>query len=234
MVMQKIFNLGNTLSDYQSMFDLRDTEISHCKKILEYGGGLSSFNAEMALNKRSVFSCDPLFKKDVASLSEMLLKEMTHLKEELQKHSERYVFNAKDLMHFVECKKIAAEQCLKDFAERRELGNYSAQDLPKLAFDDYFFDLALVPYTIFQDPKMSQNSKIVPGILKNLLELCRVAKEVRIYPLVDETDRVSLYLGNVMLELQRQAIGVEVRAVDYEFQKGANAMLRIWSTRCVI
>ena len=37
-----------------------------------------------------------------------------------------------------------------------------------------------------------------------------------------------------MLALQARDFGVEVKAVNYEFQKGGNAMMRVWAQTCAV
>jgi len=65
-------------------------------------------------------------------------------------------------------------------------------------------------------------------------EMCRVAKETRIFPLSNAYGEISDLLGPVMLQLQIAHYGVELKQVAYEFQRGSNAMLRIWPTACAV
>jgi hypothetical protein len=63
--------------------------------------------------------------------------------------------------------------------------------------------------------------------LASVRELCRVAREVRIFPLLDLAGNPSAYLGPVLSMLERDGIAAEVVRVPYEFQRGGNEMLRI-------
>jgi len=65
--------------------------------------------------------------------------------------------------------------------------------------------------------------------VKSLTELCRVANEVRIYPLLALNGEISPYLKDVMSELTRIGNLVSLVDVNYQFQKGANQMLVIKS-----
>ena len=57
-------------------------------------------------------------------------------------------------------------------------------------------------------------------------ELCRVANEVRVYPLLSITDnQESPHLTTVISEMNAEGIHVSLNEVDYEFQKGATKML---------
>ncbi len=107
-------------------------------------------------------------------------------------------------------------------AGRRE-GRYLAASLPSLPFRSGEFDLALCSHLLFfySDPLSLEFHRAA------LRELCRVASEVRVFPLVDVNAETSAYLDPMLAELTRAGIGVEVRSVPYEFQRGANQMLRI-------
>ena len=60
-------------------------------------------------------------------------------------------------------------------------------------------------------------------------EMLRVAKEVRIFPLVDYKNSRSSELQNLspLVEPVRERFGGEIVPVGFEFQPGADAMLRI-------
>jgi uncharacterized protein YqgV (UPF0045/DUF77 family) len=57
--------------------------------------------------------------------------------------------------------------------------------------------------------------------------LCRVAKEVRIYPLVTLKNEISVYVDTVIAELKSQGLEATLQAVDYRFQSNAEQMLVI-------
>ena len=59
-----------------------------------------------------------------------------------------------------------------------------------------------------------------------------MASEVRIFPLIDREGNTSEFLGPVLLQLQKENYGVEVREVNYHLHKAENAMLRVWAQKC--
>ena len=59
------------------------------------------------------------------------------------------------------------------------------------------------------------------------LELCRVAREVRIFPLHTLANDLSPHLAPVMEALEQQGYRVKRVKVPYEFQKGATEMLQV-------
>ena len=95
-----------------------------------------------------------------------------------------------------------------------------------LPFTDFTFDLALCPYYLFS----VEDSLPVEEYLRLIYELARVAKEVRIYPLINN-GLTSPHLGPVLLGLQQENYGVEVRDVTSSLLQ-ANAMLRVWAQQC--
>lgn len=56
-------------------------------------------------------------------------------------------------------------------------------------------------------------------------ELCCVAKEVRIYPLLSLDNKQSMHLNPVRSALADNAIDTSLVPVAYEFQKGSTKML---------
>ena len=59
-------------------------------------------------------------------------------------------------------------------------------------------------------------------------ELCRVAREVRIFPLLTQSGQPSPHLDAVRSALENDGFSTEVVQVSYEFQRGGNQMLRLF------
>jgi hypothetical protein len=91
-----------------------------------------------------------------------------------------------------------------------------------LPFASDSFDLVLCSHLLFTySEQLSTDFHAA-----SLQELARVAREVRVFPLVTAfTGARSPHLAPVLAGLQAQGLSVEVRSVDYEFQKGGNQML---------
>ncbi len=61
-----------------------------------------------------------------------------------------------------------------------------------------------------------------------MLELCRVAADVRVFPLLQLGAVPSPHLDGVLAALgARPDLVARIEIVDYEFQRGGNQMLRI-------
>jgi hypothetical protein len=61
--------------------------------------------------------------------------------------------------------------------------------------------------------------------------MCRVAREVRIFPLLALGAVPSPIVERVAVELGGQGFNVSLETVPYEFQRGGNQMMRIRRTR---
>ena len=64
--------------------------------------------------------------------------------------------------------------------------------------------------------------------VRSILELCRVANEVRIFPLLTLRREPSPHLAAVRSALDSKGLASEIVRVDYELQRGGNQMLRVF------
>ncbi|SEO65633.1 hypothetical protein SAMN04488052_10217 [Aquisalimonas asiatica] len=110
---------------------------------------------------------------------------------------------------------------LADFDAGFQQGRYVAASLPSLPFGDPEFDLALCSHYLFL---YSDHVDEVTH-LASMRELCRVASEVRVFPVVSLDGTVSEHLDYVMTALSEDGMQVSLRPVSYRFQKGASEML---------
>ena len=102
--------------------------------------------------------------------------------------------------------------------------------MPSLAFQRCKFDLAICRNFLFvRESDFDVNFQVT-----SIKEMCRVAGEARIFPLLNTDGSVSTRLPSVMQQLQQQGYDVEVRKVPYELQKDGNAMLRVWHQECML
>jgi len=58
-------------------------------------------------------------------------------------------------------------------------------------------------------------------------DLCRVAREVRIFPLLALGSRPSPYVDTIVEAARNSGCDVSIEMVPYEFQRGGNQMMRI-------
>lgn len=220
---------SHSQSDYRQMFDLTDDDLT--LKIFDCAAGLASFNSEMNTRNVSLISCDPLYALDAEALTLRAHQLQTELFKHIETNPAHFNWTTiADMAALKHRQQANAHQFLHDFAEGHAKGRYISGTLPKLPFKDYQFDLSLCANFIFDGvPNAS-----LDFILGSVRELCRIGREVRIFPLLDSNGAVSPQLGAVMAALQAEDYGVEVRQVRYDFLKHGNAMLRIWPNQCWI
>lgn len=103
------------------------------------------------------------------------------------------------------------------------------KQLPHLSFPDQFFHLALCSNTLFMDTSRSESD-----YLDSLLELARVASEVRVAPVLDPNGQPAGFLAPVLKALQQKGYGVELREIKSSLKPHKEALLRLWSPSCVV
>ena len=112
---------------------------------------------------------------------------------------------------------------LDDYEVGRKCGRYLAAELPSLPFQDQAFELALCSHFLF----LYSDQFSLEFHVDSVVEMCRVANEVRIFPLLGLGSVTSSHLSPVTETLRRLGLNVKVETVDYEFQRGGNQMMRI-------
>jgi SAM-dependent methyltransferase len=218
---------GHTRDEYREMFDLTPGDFN--TRLLEYGCGPSAINAELHSDTRSVVSCDPLFALDKSTLVSKTALVFEDAIERMKKEHDKFDFTRYGSLEALVNKR---QQGMQEFFADYERGHSEKRYLPvvdyTLPFADFSFDLALSSHYLFADLE----EQGVDFHLQVLQELARVAKEVRIFPLIDREGQPSPVLGPVLLGLQAGNYGVEVREVPYHLQVKGNAMLRVWAQQC--
>src|SRR5262245_14620618 len=68
--LEHVFPWGREASEYIAMFALTPEDLE--SKILDCGGGPSSFTAEMCQQGKQVLSCDPLYQFDAEEIRERI------------------------------------------------------------------------------------------------------------------------------------------------------------------
>lgn len=220
-----MINWVYNFADYQQMYDLNSTDL--LQPIFDFPAGISSFNAEATQKGFQICSADPLYQlseADVRAHAERIFQDtVASLKAtpvRLQNPAEA------NLHHIIQRWKQAEELFLQDYAKGRVEKRYQPATLPSLPYQTHQFHIALCTDCLFY------HAAIHSDLTQVVKELCRVAEEVRIFPLLDDQGKVSDELGPLMLFLQKQNFGVEVRQVPFQLLQGGNAMLRIWAHEC--
>jgi hypothetical protein len=218
--LDEVIPWGRTMHEYIRMFDLTPSDLSG--SILDCGGGPASFNAEMTAQEHQVVSCDPLYEFTAAEIEQRVESTYALVMRKIEEVKDTYVWGEiPSPAALGEVRLGAMRRFIADFDLPSSAARYIVGALPVLPFSNQQFDLALCSHFLFT--YSAQFSITFHG--RSIAELCRVAREVRIFPLLDTTGIPSPALNPVLAELARLGYHMEVRRVPYEFQKGGDTML---------
>jgi hypothetical protein len=223
--LESVVPWGRTLEEYIRMFDLTHDELQ--LKILDCAGGPASFNVEMNRRGYKVISCDPIYQFSANEISQRIQDTYQTVIDGTKATREYFVWqDIQSPEQLGQIRMAAMQQFLEDLPLGVQQGRYITGELPVLPFDTHQFNLAVCSHFLFTySDLLSQEFH-----LASIQELCRIAGEVRIFPLLNQFSReVSPLVPLVMKELAAQGYNLEMKQVPYEFQKGGNQMLRLWN-----
>ncbi len=204
------------------MFSLSDDDLQ--KKILGCGDGPSSFNAELTALGGDVTSIDPIYEFSKEQLSRRINEVAVEVMTMVRQHSSEFVWkNIKSPDELEQIRMSAMREFLDDYQKGLKEGRYCFEMLPSLSFDEQSFDLALSSHFLF----LYSEHLDFEFHLASVLEMLRVAREVRIFPLMTLDNHYSPHLDRVREALSVQGYESEIVRSEYEFQKGANEMLKV-------
>jgi len=220
--LDQIVPWGRSFDEYAGMFGL--TEADLCGRILGCGDGPASFNAEAAQRGYRVVSCDPIYQFSAAQIERRVYETRDTILAEVRPYVDTYnwdTFGSPERLGKV--RMASMRTFLADYERGRREGRYVNARLPVLPFPDKTFDLALCSHLLF----LYSDHLLLEFHRAAIAEMCRVAQEVRIFPLLDLGSQKSVHLEPITSELQTTGYEASCVQVDYEFQKGANTFLSI-------
>ncbi|MBD0347475.1 MAG: SAM-dependent methyltransferase [Coleofasciculus sp. Co-bin14] len=220
--LEQVVPWGRSLEEYSRMFDLTENDIQG--QILDCAAGPASFNAQMTRQGHNVISCDPLYQFSVTEIARRIEETYPIIINGLIANQDKYVWQ--DIQSPTQLGKIrmaAMQQFLEDFPLGLQQGRYRTNELPTLPFDASRFDLALCSHFLFT----YSDHFSMAFHLEAIMEMCRVAKQVRIFPLLNISGEPSPFVEPVAEELEKQGYTVQLKQVPYEFQKGGNQVLQV-------
>lgn len=222
MLLEQVVPWGRNASEYRRMFDLNDADLA--RKMLGCGDGPASFNAELTAAGYQVTSVDPIYAFTGAEIRSRVDATYDSIIGQVKLRPERYVWREFANPDELGARRLAAmENFLLDYEAGKAQGRYMAGALPSLPFGDQTFDLALVSHLLFLYTDQLDAAFHVAAVQ----ELLRVAREIRIFPLLALNCEVSPHLSVVLAWCEAQGHRAEVRQVPYEFQVGGDSMLHI-------
>jgi hypothetical protein len=222
--LDKVVPWGRSFQEYIAMFDLSGSDLG--RNILGCGDGPSSFNCAMSRRGRRVISADPIYRFSAGEIRARIDETYEAVLEQTRRNAHEFVWT--EILSVEElCERRLADMkdFLADYETGRKEGRYIEAELPGLPFASGAFELALCSHFLFLYSEQLSSDFHVGSIR----ELCRVASEVRIFPVLEMGARRSRHLDAVIDELRRENYRVELRRVPYEFQRGGNEMMVVTS-----
>jgi hypothetical protein len=209
---------GRNLDEYTRMFGLTRDDLR--LNILGCGDGPASFNVEWSALGGHVTSLDPLYYFDHETIEKRIAETYEDVLAQTHAHQGNFIWDS--ISSPDELGRIRME-AMQRFLDSYEAGKadkkYIPGELPVLPFDDQSFDLALSSHFLF----LYTDNLTFGFHVDAIREMLRVAREVRIFPLLDVNAKESRYLSGVLENFQDYH--PEIRKVNYEFQRGGNQML---------
>lgn len=219
--LQQVVPWGRSLDEYRRMFALSEAELAW--PILGCGDGPASFNAQWTAAGGRVVSCDPLYFFTREQIEQRLNEVRPVIMAQTRSHTEQFVWEYFASPDALEAERMAVgRRFLVDYETGAAQGRYVAAALPQLPFQDGSFPLAVCSHFLFlYSTQLSEEFHRAA-----LMELLRVAHEVRIFPLLGLDAQPSPHL-EPLLKAFGESFQVEIVPVDYEFQRGGNQMLKL-------
>jgi hypothetical protein len=217
---------GRSFDEYLRMFSLseRDLEL----KILGCGDGPASFNSEASRRGWRVVSCDPIYQWSASDIRSRVAETYEQIMEQTRQNADEFVWTSIPSVEELGRRRMAAmEAFLDDYDAGKTEGRYVAGSLPVLPFADDTFDLALCSHLLFL-----YTAQLGEDFHKSAVrELRRVAREVRIFPLLALGGERSPYVETVAALAHAAGDEAVVETVPYEFRRGGNQMMKVRATK---
>ena len=224
--LKNIVPWGRSFDEYVAMFALTDEDLR--KHILGCGDGPAAFNARLTSRGGHVLSADPLYRFTAEDIRKRIDETYDQVMEQTRENRHEFTWtHIRSVEDLGRIRLTAMEEFLSDFPQGRAQGRYVDSQLPHLPFTDREFDLAVCSHLLFLYSEQLTEDFHVAAIL----ELCRVAEEARIFPLLEMGSMISRHLESVAGILTATGCCVTIVPVVYEFQRGGNEMLRVRARR---
>jgi hypothetical protein len=218
---------GRSFDEYRRMFSLSDEDLD--STIIGCGDGPASFNAEATRRGARVVSCDPIYRFERSEIQDRIAATYDQILEQTRRNAHEFVWRdeIRTVEELGEVRMAAMRTFLDDYHPGKAAGRYVAAALPALPFRDAAFDLALCSHLIFLYSSQLGEAFHCAAVR----EMCRVAAEVRIFPLLTLGGERSPFVDMCVHGASETGCSVSIEEVPYEVQRGGNQMMRItWRT----
>ncbi|MBG1259445.1 SAM-dependent methyltransferase [Nostoc commune] len=222
MVLDKVVPFGRSMDEYIKIFNLTNADLN--KRIIGIGDGPASFNAEMTCQGKSVVSVDPLYQFSGDEILQRFNEVVDNIINQVKARTNDWVWSyhksPDDLRHN---RVKVIREFLSDYEIGKKSNRYTVGELPKLAFKNQEFDIALCSHFLF----LYSDHLDYKFHLYSVGEMLRIAKEVRIFPLITLMWKHSQHLDEIVKYYISRGYKINIETVEYELQPGGNQMLKI-------
>jgi hypothetical protein len=214
---------GRSYNEYCLMFSLSGQDLSG--GVLDCGGGPSSFTAELSACGHRAVSVDPVYAHSGSVIRAGFEAAAEPMLAQVRATPDDWTWSYhRDPDDLLANRRAALESFLADYERGLRDCRYVVGELPSLPFASGSFRLAVCSHLLFLWSALLSESFHI----ESLRELCRVAHEVRVFPLLTLRREPSPHLDAVRSALDAEGWTSEVVRVNYELQRGGNEMLRVF------
>jgi len=222
MVLDKVVPFGRSMDEYIKIFNLTNADLN--KRIVGVGDGPASFNAEMTHQGKSVVSVDPLYQFSGDEILQRFNEVVDNIIDQVKATPNDWVWSyhksPDDLRHN---RVKVMQKFLSDYEMGKKSNRYTVGELPKLAFKNNEFDIALCSHLLFLYSDHLDYDFHVNSVGKML----RIAQEIRIFPLITLMWEPSQHIDRIIKHYTSKGYRIDIEKVEYELQPGGNQMLKI-------
>jgi hypothetical protein len=214
---------GRSFDEYVRMFALTDRDLE--LRIIGCGDGPAAFNAQMNRRRNRIVSVDPLYRFSAKEIEGRIHEVADDMVEGARRKSDAFLWTDFRSPEDLGRRRLEVMRLfLADYETGRREGRYVEAALPELPFNLGQFDIALCSHLLFTYSNLLSEDDHARAIL----EMCRIASEARIFPVLDMFDGGrSRHLDPVIERLRERGLAIELIRVPYEFQRGGNEMLKV-------
>jgi len=204
------------------MFALSPSDLQ--LSIVGCGDGPASFNAEATRRGITVTSCDPIYQWSTSQLRDRIADTYAQIIEQTRQNEHEFLWDTfGSVEELGRARMTAMQEFLDDYDRGKAEGRYVEAALPRLPFADQSFGLALCSHFLFlYTDQLGEDFHHAA-----VEELCRIATEVRVFPLLALGSEPSRLIEPISAGLRTRGRRVTIEPVPYEFQRNGNKMLRI-------
>lgn len=219
---EKAVPWGRSFDEYRRMFHLTDEDL--LRSILGCADGPASFNVEMFRQGYRVVSCDPLYQLTAGQIEQRIDATYAEVMGQVRQNRDKFVWDVIPSVDELGRLRLATmHDFLGDYERGKQEGRYVTAELPHLPFAALSFDFALCSHFLF----LFSDSLSLAFHREAVDELCRVAREVRIFPILTYNAEPCPRVAPIVDHIKKAGRTVSIEKVPFEFLHGGNMMMRI-------